>query len=184
MTTLALGVPGSSTCAILLGALSIQGLTPGPTLVRDQMPLVYVLIMAAILSQVVMLVMAIGAGFGLTNLLDIPTKILAPCIMVFCIAGSFACRNTMFDVFLMFGLGIIGYLMKQFDFSLAGMVLGIVLGGIADNQLIRANQLFGNDMFKAMFTRPISLVLVLVIVFSVVWPYIATLLKKNKAKNN
>ena len=184
MTTLALGVPGSSTCAILLGALSIQGLTPGPTLVRDQMPLVYVLIMAAILSQVVMLVMAIGAGFGLTNLLDIPTKILAPCIMVFCIAGSFACRNTMFDVFLMFGLGIIGYLMKQFDFSLAGMVLGIVLGGIADNQLIRANQLFGNDMFKAMFTRPISLVLVLVIVFSVVWPYIAPLLKKNKAKNN
>ena len=168
MTTLALGVPGSSTCAILLGALSIQGLTPGPTLVRDQMPLVYVLIMAAILSQVVMLAMAIGAGFGLTNLLDIPTKILAPCIMVFCIAGSFAC----------------GYLMKQFDFSLAGMVLGIVLGGIADNQLIRANQLFGNDMFKAMFTRPISLVLVLVIVFSVVWPYIAPLLKKNKAKNN
>ena len=90
----------------------------------------------------------------------------------------------MFDVFLMFGLGIIGYLMKQFDFSLAGMVLGIVLGGIADNQLIRANQLFCNDMFKAMFTRPISLVLVLVIVFSVVWPYIAPLLKKNKAKNN
>mgnify|MGYP004481205553 FL=1 len=184
MTTLALGVPGSSTCAILLGALSIQGLTPGPTLVRDQMPLVYVLIMAAILSQVVMLAMAIGAGFGLTNLLDIPTKILAPCIMTFCIAGSFACRNAMFDVFLMFGLGIIGYLMKQFDFSLAGMVLGIVLGGIADNQLIRANQLFGSDMFKAMFTRPISLVLVLVIVFSVVWPYIAPLLKKNKAKSN
>ena len=178
MTTLALGVPGSSTCAILLGALSIQGLTPGPTLVRDQMPLVYVLIMAAILSQVVMLAMAIGAGFGLT------TKILAPCIMTFCIAGSFACRNAMFDVFLMFGLGIIGYLMKQFDFSLAGMVLGIVLGGIADNQLIRANQLFGSDMFKAMFTRPISLVLVLVIVFSVVWPYIAPLLKKNKAKSN
>lgn len=184
MTTLALGVPGSSTCAILLGALSIQGLTPGPTLVRDQMPLVYVLIMAAILSQGVMLAMAIGAGFGLTNLLDIPTKILAPCIMTFCIAGSFACRNAMFDVFLMFGLGIIGYLMKQFDFSLAGMVLGIVLGGIADNQLIRANQLFGSDMFKAMFTRPISLVLVLVIVFSVVWPYIAPLLKKNKAKSN
>ena len=180
MTTLALGVPGSSTCAILLGALSIQGLTPGPTLVRDQMPMVYVLIMAAILSQVIMLVMAIGAGFGLTNLLDIPTKILAPCIMVFCVAGSFACRNAMFDVFLMFAFGLMGYLMKQFDFSLPGIVLGIVLGGIADNQLIRAHQLFGSETLKAIFTRPVSLVLVIVIVFSVVWPYVQPLLKKKK----
>lgn len=112
MTTLALGVPGSSTCAILLGALSIQGLIPGPTLVRDQMDLVYVLIVAAILSQIVMLVMAIGAGYSLTNLLDIPTKILAPSIMVFCVAGSFACRNQMFDVFLMFVFGLVGYLIE------------------------------------------------------------------------
>lgn len=178
MTTLALGVPGSSTCAILLGALSIQGLTPGPTLVRDQMPLVYVLILAAIFSQVVMLAMAMGAGYGLTNLLDIPTKILAPCIMVFCVAGSFACRNQMFDVYLMFAFGLVGYLMKQFDFSLSGIVLGIVLGGIADNQLIRANQLFGGELFITFFKRPVSLVLLIVIVVSVVWPYVAPLLKK------
>lgn len=182
MTTLALGVPGSSTCAILLGALTIQGLTPGPTLVRDQMPLVYVLIVAAILSQVIMLVMSVGAGFGLTKLLNIPTKILAPCIFVFCIAGSFSCRNTMFDVFLMFGFGIIGYIMKQFDFSLPGIVLGIVLGGIADNQLIRSHQLFGSDIIKAFFTRPISFVLLIVIVFSVVWPYISGLLKSKRIK--
>lgn len=178
MTTLALGVPGSSTCAILLGALSIQGLTPGPSLVRDQMPMVYVLILAAILSQAVMLLFSVGAGFGLTNLLDIPTKVLAPCIMVFCVAGSFACRNAMFDVFLMFVFGIAGYLMKQFDFSLPGVVLGIVLGGIADNQLIRSHQLFGANMLRAFFTRPVSLVLVVVIVFSVVWPYVQPLLKK------
>lgn len=182
MTTLALGVPGSSTCAILLGALSIQGMTPGPTLVRDQMPMVYVLIVAAILSQVVMLIMAMAAGFGLTNLLDIPTKILAPCIMIFCVAGSYACRNAMFDVFLMVVFGVLGYLMKQFDFSLPGIVLGIVLGGIADNQLIRANQLFGDDTFKAMLTRPISTVLVFVILFSVIWPYIQAAIKKKRAQ--
>ena len=178
MTTLALGVPGSSTCAILLGALSIQGLTPGPTLVRDQMPMVYVLILAAILSQAVMLVMAMGAGFGLTNLLNIPTKALAPCIAVFCIAGSFACRNAMFDVFLMLAFGAAGYLMKQFDFSLPAIVLGIVLGGIADNQLIRSYQLFGAGTLQAFFTRPVSLVLVAVIVFSIAWPYIQAMRKK------
>jgi len=180
MTTLALGVPGSSTCAILLGALSIQGLTPGPTLVRDQMPLVYLLIMAAIFSQIVMLVLAVLAGFGLTNLLNISTKILAPCIMVFCIAGSFSCRNTMFDVYLMFAFGLLGYIMKQFDFSLPGIVLGIVLGSIADNQLIRAYQLFGAGVVKEFFTRPISLVLLIIVVFSVTWPYVGPrILKKN-----
>ena len=70
--------------------------------------------------------------------------------------------------------------MKQFDFSLPGIVLGIVLGGIADNQLIRANQLFGSETIKAIFTRPVSLVLVIVIVFSVVWPYVQPLLKNKK----
>lgn len=182
MTTLALGVPGSSTCAILLGALTIQGLTPGPTLVRDQMPLVYILIVAAILSQVVMLAMSIGAGFGLTKLLNIPTRILAPCILVFCIAGSFSCRNTMFDVYLMLGFGIAGFIMKQFDFSLPAIVLGIVLGSIADNELIRSHQLFAGGMLKAFFTRPISLVLIIIIVFSVVWPYVSQQLRKKRTK--
>lgn len=182
MTTLALGVPGSSTCAILLGALTIQGLTPGPTLVRDQMPMVYVLIVAAILSQVVMLLMAVGAGFGLTKLLNIPTKILAPCIMVFCIAGSFSCRNAMFDVYLMFGFGIIGFIMKQFNFSLPAVVLGIVLGSIADNQLIRSYQLFGSGMLKAFFMRPISLILVVIIIFSVIWPYVSPLFRKKRSE--
>lgn len=180
MTTLALGVPGSSTCAILLGALSIQGMTPGPMLVRDQLPLVYVLIVAAILSQVVMLMMATGAGFGLTKLLNIPTKVLAPCIMVFCIAGAFSCRNTMFDVYLMFAFGIVGYLMKQFDFSLPAIVLGIVLGGIADKEIIRAHQLFRSRLLTAFVTRPISLVLLIVIIFSVTWPYISAAMKKRK----
>ncbi len=183
MTTLALGVPGSSTCAILLGALTIQGLTPGPTLVRDQMPMVYVLIVAAILSQVLMLAMSIGAGFGLTKLLNIPTKILAPCIMVFCIAGSFSCRNAMFDVFLMMAFGVVGFLMKQFDFSLPAIVLGIVLGSIADDQLIRSYQLFQGGMVKAFFTRPISLVLLIIIVFSIVWPYISPVIRKKREKN-
>ena len=182
MTTLALGVPGSSTCAILLGALMIQGLTPGPTLVRDQMPMVYILIVAAILSQVVMLLMSIGAGFGLTKLLNIPTKVLAPCIMVFCIAGAFSCRNAMFDVYLMLAFGVVGFLMKQMEFSLPGIVLGVVLGGIADKQLIRSHQLYGAGVLKAFVTRPASLILLLIIVFSVVWPYVAPVIKKKRAK--
>lgn len=170
MTTLALGVPGSSTCAILLSALMIQGLRPGPQLVRDQMPLVYVIIMAAIVSQAVMLIMSILAGYGLTNLLNIPTKVLAPIITIFCIAGSFAVRNTMFDVWIMFVFGLFGLLMKHYDFSLPAIVLGIVLGSIADSELIRTYMLFGKNFYTVFFTRPISFILLIIIIFSVAYP--------------
>lgn len=172
MTTLALGIPGSSTCAVLLSALMIQGLRPGPQLVRDQMPLVYTIIMAAIISQVVMLVMSVCTGYGLTSLLNVPTKILAPVLAVFCISGSFAVRNAIFDVWVMFGFGIVGLLMKEFDFSLPGIVLGIVLGSIADSELIRTYMRYGNGFYTSFMTRPISLILLVLIFFSVFYPSI------------
>lgn len=179
MTTLALGVPGSSTCAILLSALMIQGLRPGPQLVREQMPLVYVIIMACILSQVVMLTMSIMAGYCLTHLLNIPTKTLAPVLLIFCVFGSFAVRNAMFDVWIMFGFGLLGLLMKAYDFSLPGIVLGIVLGSIADNELIRTSMLFGKQFYVSFVTRPISLILLLVVIFSVAFPFYRNT-KRNK----
>lgn len=184
MTTLALGVPGSSSCAILLSALMIQGLRPGPQLVRDQMPLVYIIIVVAILSQAIMLLMSVLAGYGLTNLLNIPTKILSPVITVFCITGSFAVRNTMFDVWVMVIFGLFGLLMKKYDFSLPGIVLGIVLGSIADSELIRTSMLFGDSFCTAFFTRPISLVLLIVIVFSVLYPAYTNMKNKKKANTS
>lgn len=184
MTTLALGVPGSSTCAILLSALMIQGLRPGPQLVREQMPLVYIIITAAIISQVIMLFMSVMAGYGLTNLLNIPTKVLAPVLAIFCVAGSFAVRNALFDVWIMFGFGLFGLMMKRHDFSLPAIVLGIVLGSIADNELIRTYMLFGKSFYTAFVTRPISLVLLVIVIFSVAYPAYGSYKKKKCAKQD
>lgn len=177
MTTLALGIPGSSTTAILLSALMLQGLRPGPQLVRDQMPLVYAIIMACIISQLIMVILAVLSGYGLTNLLRIPTKILAPVIAVFCIFGTFSVRNAVFDVWVMVIFGLIGLLMKKFDFSLPAIVLGIVLGKIADNELIRSYMRFGDEFYLQFIKRPISLVLLVIIVSSIVYPFVQDFIK-------
>jgi putative tricarboxylic transport membrane protein len=180
MTTLALGIPGSSTCAIILGGLMLQGLRPGPQLVRDQMPLVYLIIMSAILSQVVMLAMSTAAGYWLTSLLTVSTRILAPVMTICCIVGTFAVRNTIFDVWLMFGFGLFGYLMKAYNFSLPGITLGVVLGTIADNELIRTHMRYGNDFMLSFVTRPISIIFLGLVLFSIIYPIIADMITKKK----
>lgn len=156
MTTLVLGVPGSVTTAILLGALTIQGLQPGPQLIYEQAPLVYGLIVAAIVSQVIMVSLAVGAGYGLSGALAVPTRILIPCLMLFAILGAFGSRNADFDVFLMLGFGAFGYLLKRDGYSPAAVVMGVILAPIADNELIRMFQLYGSDWYLAFIQRPIA----------------------------
>ena len=156
MTTLVLGVPGSVTTAVLLGALTMQGLQPGPQLIHEQIPLVYGLIVAAIVSQVIMVVMATGVGYGLSGALTVPTRVLIPCLMLFAILGAFALRNATFDVYLMLACGALGYLMKRRGYSPAAVVMGVILAPIADNELIRCFQLYGADWYMAFVERPIA----------------------------
>jgi putative tricarboxylic transport membrane protein len=183
ITTLALGVPGSSACAVLLGAMMIQGLQPGPSLLREQLPMVYVIIAAAIFSQAIMIFMAAVLGYSFTFLLKISTKILAPALMFFCIAGSYAVRNAPFDVFLMLGFGVLGWFMKKQGYSLPAVVLGIVLGGIADNELMRTYALFGNGVLFAFFTRPLCVAILIFLGVCLMHKIITDRrMKKNKAQ--
>lgn len=182
-TTFALGVPGSATTAVLMGALLMQGLQPGPELVRDQMPLVYTLIIACIVSQLLMLFMSITVCYSFTSLLKVPTIVLAPTLAVFCMAGTFAVRNALFDIFIMILFGVIGWLMKRYGFPVEAIVLGIVLGGIADNELIRTYMRFGDEFIFMFFQRPISLILIIIIVLGIVYPYIQAPLKRLFKRN-
>lgn len=172
MTTLVLGVPGSATTALILGAMIMHGLQPGPQMIREQTALVYGLTMALFLSQIVMVAMATVAGYLLTNLLVVPTRILVPLVALFCMVGSFAVRNTIFDVFLMLVFGLVGWLMRKTGFPAVAMVLGIVLGPIADAELIRSAMRYGPEFYIQFFRRPISLALVVVITLGLVGPYL------------
>jgi putative tricarboxylic transport membrane protein len=168
MTTLVLGVPGSVTTAVLLGALTMQGLQPGPQLIYEQIPLVYGLIIAAIISQAIMVVAAVLAGYGLSGALSVPTRILIPILMVFAILGSFALRNATFDVYLMLACGGFGYILKRHGYSPAAVVMGVILAPIADNELIRMFQLYGADWYLAFVRRPIAAAILATLVIAVV----------------
>ena len=105
MTTLVLGVPGSATTGILLGALTMHGLQAGPNFVAQQQDLVYGIIAAAIISQVFMVAAAVFAAYSLSGTLSMPTRILVPILMLFSVVGAYASRNSTFDVYLMLVFG-------------------------------------------------------------------------------
>lgn len=180
MTTLVLGIPGSTTTAVILGALIMQGLRPGPTLLSEQSEIVYGLIMALFLSQIFMVIMASLAGYFFSNILVVPTYVLVPVITIFCMVGSFAGRNTMFDVYIMFAFGILGWVMRAYGYPPVAVVLGIILGPIADAELIRAYMRFGNKFYLEFIKRPISLALLIIIFVSVLIPFLRTMLIKQK----
>lgn len=173
MTTLVLGVPGSATTGILLGALTMHGLQAGPNFVAQQQTLVYGIIAAAIISQVFMVIAAVFAAYSLSGTLSVPTRILVPILMLFSVIGAYASRNATFDVYLMLTCGAFGFLMKRTGYSPAAAVMGVILSPIADNELIRMFQLYGDDWYKAFFTRPLAATIFAAMVATFVWSAIS-----------
>lgn len=173
MTTLVLGVPGSVTTAVLLGALTMHGLQAGPSFVAQQPGLVYGVIAAAIVSQAIMFVAAMAGGYFMSGALKVPTRLLVPVLMTFSILGAYALRNAEFDVFLMLAAGGFGYLLKRTGYSPAAVVMGVILAPIADNELIRMFQLFGEEWIWAFFQRPLAASILALLAGTLIWNALA-----------
>jgi putative tricarboxylic transport membrane protein len=169
MTTLVLGVPGSVTTGVLLGALTMHGLQAGPSFVAQQTTLVYGIIGAAIVSQAIMVVAAVAGAWGLSGTLKVRTRYLVPILMLFSVIGAFASRNAAFDVYVMLAFGAFGYLMKRTGYSPAAVVMGLILAPIADNELVRVIQIYGSDWYLAFLTRPIAVTIIAAFLTFVSW---------------
>lgn len=178
---LSLGIPGSATTAILLGAFVLHGIQPGPLMFQTQGPLVYTIFIGLLLANIMIVFLARPFISMFSQILRMPYSVVGPLIILFCVAGTFAVRNSMFDVGVMLLFGVIGYFLENAKFPLAPIVLGLVLGPIAEDQFRRAMQMSGNDI-TIFFTRPISLVLIILTVISLMVPLIAYI-KKRKANN-
>ncbi len=170
-TSLAFGIPGSPQTAILLSALIMHGMMPGPRLFIDQMPLVYGLIIALFISNIAMLVIGLGFCKSLSGVVDVSPKIMAPIIAVFCMVGSFALRGSYFDVILMAIFAIIGFFMKKSHYSITAMILGIILGKLCDDNFIRTAIRYRHD-FSVFVTRPLSLVIIVLTLLMMLYPVI------------
>ncbi|HEX9014996.1 MAG TPA: tripartite tricarboxylate transporter permease [Chloroflexota bacterium] len=165
--TLALGIPGDAVTAVMLGALLIHGLNPGPLLMSTQPRLAYGLICAYLIATVLTLVIQLGLMRVLVKLVMLPKDVLMPGILVMCALGAFVLNNRIFDIWGLFGFGLIGYFLVKHDFDLPPFVLGFLLEPIAEINLKRALQT--NSDLSQFLTRPMSGVFILLAVLSVVY---------------
>jgi putative tricarboxylic transport membrane protein len=131
---LSLGIPGDPATAVILGGMILHGLAPGPALFQTNLPAIYAIYIAIVLSYIVTLVVQIWGIRWFVKVMSVPAHLMAVVIIVMCVLGSYAIRNSMFDVYLMAIMGLIGYLLQRLHIPVAPVVLGLVLGSTLENQ--------------------------------------------------
>jgi putative tricarboxylic transport membrane protein len=168
---LSLGVPGSGTTAIILGALVMFGLRPGPELFVRNAELVWAVIASMYIGNLLLLIMNLPLAGAFAQLLRIPYKWLYPPILALCIAGVFSQANSIEDCWLLVGFGALGWLMKRYDWPAAPMVLGLVLGPLFESALRQSLTLSHGSGF-IFLTRPISGILLAIAAAAVLLPVV------------
>ncbi|MFH1931083.1 MAG: tripartite tricarboxylate transporter permease [Pseudomonadota bacterium] len=163
---LTLGIPGDAVTAVLLAAFIVQGLQPGPLLFRDHMDIVYPIFSGLILSNLMMLIMGLALLRFTSAIAYVKKEVLVPIVATFGIVGSFAMSGSVYDMGVALSFGISGYILQRFGFPLAPVCLALILGPIAENSLRQA-MIMSNGDVTIFFTRPISLILILLSVLSV-----------------
>ncbi|GAB4114789.1 MAG: tripartite tricarboxylate transporter permease [Candidatus Caldatribacteriota bacterium] len=162
---LTLGIPGNAVAAVFLGGLLIHGLIPGPDLFTKYGDVTYTLMMSLFFANIALLVLGLLGASLFVNVVRIEKNILSPLIFTFSVLGSYALRNSIFDVYLMFIFGIIGYVMEKRSFPTAPLIIGVILGPIVESELRRSLTIFRGS-FAPFLTRPISLFFILLIIYS------------------
>ncbi len=152
---LTLGVPGSGTTAVMLGALTLYNITPGPLLFRDQPDIVWGLIASLFVANIMLIVMNVPMIKVFTKILAVPYWALVPAIAIITSIGVYAVHATAFDLFLMIGIGIAGYILRKMDFPLSAILLGFILGGLMEQNLRRALSISDGNL-GILFASPIT----------------------------
>ncbi len=167
---LTLAVPGSAPAAVLLAAMFIHGVRPGPLIMIESPAFVYEVVAMILLATIAILIFGLMLTRPLLLVLRVPRERLMPIIFVLCTIGAFSIASRVFDIWVMLFFGVIGYAMRRMDYPMAPLVLGLVLGGILDKSLRRGLVLTDGNLTE-FFVRPISAVIwiasLIVILYSV-----------------
>lgn len=169
---IALGIPGSVVDAILIGALMIHNLQPGPGLFTEQPDIAYGIIAAALIANFVMFAFMLGFAGQIAKLCVIPKSFILPAVVFFCIVGVYTTTGRLFDIWIMLGFGIFGYMMRLGGLSIGAFVLGYILAPIAEGQLRSGLMLYDSSLWP-MVTRPISLAFLFASLAILFWPFIS-----------
>jgi putative tricarboxylic transport membrane protein len=164
---LTLQIPGSAPAAVLMAAMLIHGVKPGPMIMVESPQFVYDVVAMMLIATLGILIYGLTLTKLLVQVLKVPTTLIVPMIFVLCVVGTYALAQRLFDVWTMLLFGVIGFVLRQYRFPVAPLVLGIVLGDLMEKNLRRGLVLSDGDL-TPFFTRPISAVLCGIIVLVVV----------------
>lgn len=179
--TLIFGIPGSLEMAVLLGALTLHGIAPGPRLILDHAEIALLLIYALVLSNVIVGIMCLVTAAPLARITKIKTTFVAPIILVLAIVGAYATDGLIMDAFVAIIFGLIGFMMIKYKFSRVSLVIALVLGEMMESSFHQTMSRFGLEGF---FTRPLSLVLFIITVLMLILPIISKKFKKKNVENH
>lgn len=178
---LTLGIPSSATVAILMGALMMNGLRPGPLLMTERPEFFWGLVASMYVGNVMLLILNLPLIGLWVKILKVPYPVLIPLILLFVQLGAYTVGGAMVDLWIMFAFGLVGYLMRKFDYPAAPLVLALVLGPIMEKNLKLSLTISQGDPM-IFFQRPITLILFGFIFLSLGWPALVSLLTGGKAK--
>ena len=177
---LTLGIPGDATTAILIGALTIQGLQPGPLLFQDHPVLVYTIFVGMLLANIFMLILGLSTVRLFSKVLAIPKTLLIPIIMILSIVGSYAINMNFFDIWVMMFFGILGYIFKKLDMPIAPITIGLVLGPLAERHF-RTSLIMSGGELSIFFNSPIAIFFLVMSIVTIFLPILRkyVIVKKN-----
>ncbi len=181
LPTITMGIPGSNAMAILLGAFVLHGITPGPQIVKLRSDLIYLIVYVLFIAHVASVFMAVGFSNLLEKLTKTRAEIISPIIIVFCLMGSYIMREYWQDMLVTTVFGIVGYYMRKHGYHPIPLVLGIILGPIAEFGLFEALSISDNGPL-IFITRIPSLIILICILLVVFWPYVEKIYLRTKTK--
>ena len=175
---LALGIPGDTVTAMLLGGLTIQGISPGPLMFIQNVDIVYSIFITMIIGSIAMLLIEFYGLRGFVALLKIKKKFLLPSIFLFCVIGAFGINNRIFDVWTVLLFGVVGYLFNKMDIPSSPFILGFIIGPMAEVNL-RRGLMLSQGSFEPFVTSPVAVVFLIGSIISVVFSLVSNY-RKNK----
>ncbi len=164
--TLALGIPGSATAAVILGGLQVQGLRPGPYLFEEQPGLLYGIFFAMLLANILFLFIGLAGAKVFARISLVPRTFLWPTVFALCFVGAYGLNQSLVDVWIMIISGLVGFVLKRNGFGPAPIIMGIVLGGLVETSLAQSMIIF-DQQWTGFFTRPIAMSLFIMALISI-----------------
>ena len=174
---LTLGIPGDGATAIMMGALMVQGLQPGPLLFVEKAPDVYAIFIGLLLANLVMGLMGFSLIRFFVKVVSVPMHTLLPIILMMTFVGTYSYNNSLNDVYLMVVSGFIGYFLNKLGFSMSAVIIGIILGGMAEQNFV-GSLIMSDGAFSIFYTRPLCLFFLGAAALSLMSPVLGKIFKK------